>query len=193
MTDAPQSHPFWTTLPGVLTGVAAVLTALVGLLALFMSGTDGPASSPQLPLAGSASDGPDESPLPSASETAESGSAAPAPPTGSPAYAGTGEDEYLLFRDSGVDVDSGQSGSGVTGAELTFVYLGYVHVYGERRVRVPEATDGPGCATALSRGVDDDSYHPTLSMRAWWSASARTRATSHGWTSAPRMTRTASR
>ncbi len=32
---------FWTTLPGILTGVAAVLTAIVGLIALFHSNNSG--------------------------------------------------------------------------------------------------------------------------------------------------------
>jgi hypothetical protein len=34
----PESKKFWTTLPGVLTGVAALLTAVTGLVALVLTG-----------------------------------------------------------------------------------------------------------------------------------------------------------
>jgi hypothetical protein len=44
---------FWTTLPGILTGVAALLTAIVGLVALLNSGSSGDSTPASVPGASS--------------------------------------------------------------------------------------------------------------------------------------------
>lgn len=46
MPDEQQRHSFWTTLPGILTGLASVITALVGVLALFVSRAPEPEPEP---------------------------------------------------------------------------------------------------------------------------------------------------
>ncbi len=38
--DTPEKQSFWTTLPGILTGLAALVTAVGGLIAIVSSGGD---------------------------------------------------------------------------------------------------------------------------------------------------------
>jgi hypothetical protein len=65
LSDSNQQRPFWTSLPGVLTGVAGVLGAITGLIALFHKdeGITDPqtrpkpaAEQPSVPPSGTASD-----------------------------------------------------------------------------------------------------------------------------------------
>lgn len=154
MTGAPQGNSFWVTLPGVLTGVAAVLTALVGVLALFMGGGGQPVPDPPLPSVDSTPGGSEGSQPASPPKANTDDSAGPEPPPGSPA-AGGAADQYLLFRGDGIDVDSGQSGSGVTEEELQRRVQAGGHLTGGR-----EAVRAPSRGTLFVVRVPDPEQRP---------------------------------
>lgn len=136
MSDTRQS--FWTTLPGILTGLAAVITALVGAAALFLSHRDQEIPGAAPPTSAGAP----------ASAATPSGSEAEDPPDGQRSASSS----VQLQMGDGVDVDTGLAGSNVVG-ELTWG-SGQLNLYGERNAVVPAKTDEAGCAEALGRRSD---------------------------------------
>lgn len=136
VSDTRQS--FWTTLPGILTGLAALITALVAAAALFLgrSDDDAPAAAPPTSAGGPAS------------AATLTGSETGGPPDGQRSASSS----VQLQVGDGVDVDTGLIGSNVVG-ELTWS-SSQLNLYGERNAVVPAETDEAGCAEALGRRSD---------------------------------------
>jgi hypothetical protein len=136
VSDARQS--FWTTLPGILTGLAALITALVGLAALFLGRGEGsPATSAENPAVTDRG---------SAATPADSGAGEPA------GGQGAVMSSVELQLGESVDVDTGLIGSNVSG-ELVWI-SNQLNLYGRRNAVVPAATDEAGCRAALERRSD---------------------------------------
>jgi hypothetical protein len=101
---------FWTTLPGILTGSAALLTAIIGLITLLNGTRADPASSPNDSGAGAV----EASPSPAASPSSDS---AVAPPGGPPAGVFARRELTMKSPDS-ADLESGLVGSSPPGYDL---------------------------------------------------------------------------
>ncbi len=125
---------FWATLPGILTGLAALITAVAGVVALVLARHDADA-----PVTAS----------PSSVGVAPSPGSADGEWSGGPGPAGT---SVQLQPGDGVDVDTGLIGSDVTG-ELVWI-SNQLNLYGLRNAVVPEETDEAGCVAALERRSD---------------------------------------
>jgi hypothetical protein len=139
---------FWTTLPGILTGLAALVTALVAAGALVL-GNDHDAAGHAVAGSGagavsSAADG-DRDQAPSSSGPSSSGRAAASP-------AGDRAAVRLLAGDY-FDVDAGVQGdNGLTGSDL--VWNGVLSLNGVRNAIVPAETDETGCTATLRTRSD---------------------------------------
>ena len=149
-----ESRPsFWTTLPGVLTGLAALITALVAAGAFFLGNDDGAsgdaaAGSGARDVSSAAAGDRDQTPTssgPTSSGLAET----------SPAGGRTAERSVIrLLPGDYVDVDAGvQGGNGLTGSDL--VWNNVLSLNGTRNAIVPAETDEAGCAAALRTRSDD--------------------------------------
>jgi hypothetical protein len=111
---------FWTSLPGVLTGVATLITAIVGVVTLVNS------------LGGSASSGQS-----AAGATGTTSGVVSAPPASgaatspsSAAAAGTIHGRLTMVPGDAADLESGRVGNGVPNADLTLLGNGVGgHVY----------------------------------------------------------------
>ncbi len=147
---------FWTSLPGVLTGVAAVITALVGAAALVLSQLDrSPHESSQSPAvdvaapshSGDAPQEPDTS-----TESPSSPDRADEANRRATAVAGV-TTVYEVGVDEIVDLDAGIIGSGVRDGELTWdpdlIYL----LTGDA-ADVVGSVDRAACDVALSARSD---------------------------------------
>ncbi|SDY48028.1 hypothetical protein SAMN05661080_03607 [Modestobacter sp. DSM 44400] len=143
---------FWTTVPGVLTGLAALITALVAAGALFLGG-DHDATGDAVVGSGagdvsSAADG-DRDPAPTSSGGSSAG-LAPASPAGGRVAAGS---VVRLLAGDYLDVDTGvQGGNGLTGSDL--VWNNVLSLNGVRNAIVPAETDEAGCTAALRTRSD---------------------------------------
>lgn len=127
---------FWTTLPGILTGLAALVTALVAAAALF-TGSQGDATRPLTTPAPATGE---RGGNPSATSPAEPGPVGAVPST------------VELLDGDGLDLDTGRQGSDVLG-QLHWS-SGQLNLYGVRNAVVPTETDERGCADALERRSD---------------------------------------
>jgi hypothetical protein len=143
---------FWTTLPGILTGLAALVTALVAAGALFL-GNDHDAAGDAVAGSGagdvsSAADG-DRDQAPSSSG-ASSSSRAAASPAGDRA---ADSSAVRLLAGDYFDVDAGvQGGNGLTGSDL--VWNSVLSLNGVRNAIVPAETDEAGCTATLRTRSD---------------------------------------
>ena len=137
MSDARPS--FWTTLPGILTGLAALITALVGVVALVSQQHGDPPS-------GKTQNGP----VTGQGTTATPPSSASAEPQGgqSPVTVSA-----TMQPDDFLDVDTGQVGTGVNG-ELALREGAWLQLFKGRTAVVPKETDQAGCVSALQHRSD---------------------------------------
>lgn len=137
---------FWTTLPGILTGIAALVTALVGAAALFSHSGDtpqSPASGSHVGVATASSSAPTRAPT--------SASAPNAAPSVDAATAST-ISRFVLNAGDWLDVETGITGSSVIGGDLIYRPDG-LFLYGAHNA----VTKGGGeavCTTALQRRSD---------------------------------------
>lgn len=124
----PDEHSsFWATLPGILTGVAALITALVGVAALIIGLQD--------------DDVPPTAPSTSASTTESTGG-------------GNGQGSTVEMRvGDGLDVDSGTVGD-VSGSEVFWSSAGGWDLNGRRAALVEGEPDEAGCLAALEQRAD---------------------------------------
>ena len=144
MADTPPS--FWTTLPGILTGVAALITALVAAATLYLSSTRDEPSETR-----AAGEGPAQaSPAPDDASTRAQGT----PASGSTSGGGPGEtSQVTLLSGDWLDIDSGLSGSTASGSEI--YWDGRVlFLYGPHNAIVPAETDRGGCTDVLQKRSD---------------------------------------
>jgi hypothetical protein len=138
---------FWTTLPGILTGLAALVTALVAAGALFL-GNDHDAAGDAVAGSGagdvsSAADG-DRDQAPSSSGASSSSRAGD--------RAADSSAVRLLAGDY-FDVDAGVQGdNGLTGSDL--VWNSVLSLNGVRNAIVPAETDEAGCTATLRTRSD---------------------------------------
>jgi hypothetical protein len=151
-----ESRPsFWTTVPGILTGLAALITALVAAAALFLGtsggtsdgGASGATAASGPGTATGAGDGDRSRPPTSA------GSAG-AVTTTAAAGGRTAETSEVVLRDGDyLDVDTGVQGNSVSNYDL--VWSRVLSLDGVRNAIVPAETDQAGCMTALTTRSDD--------------------------------------
>lgn len=144
MADTPPS--FWTTLPGILTGVAALITALVAAATLYLSSTRDEPSETR-----AAGEGPAQAaPAPDDASTRAQGT----PASGSTSGGGPGEtSQVTLLSGDWLDIDSGLSGSTASGSEI--YWDGRVlFLYGPHNAIVPAETDRGGCTDVLQKRSD---------------------------------------
>ena len=131
-----RQESFWTTLPGILTGVAALITALVGVASLFigLDDTDGPAPTGDTP-----------STAPTVGAGASSSGEGP-----------SGSSTVVMARGDRLDVDTGMVGNNVRDAEVSYYFgNGYLYLNGARSAIIDAWTDQAGCAQALETRSDD--------------------------------------
>jgi hypothetical protein len=152
---------FWTTLPGVLTGIATLVTAIVGLVTLLHSlGGSGPSGSP---AASASTTAPAlvSSVATSTPDTSSSGAAPGAPTHG----------RLSMVPGDGADLESGRLGNGVANADLSLLGNGVGgHVYeltslGGPLARISaDSVDRAKCVAALSAHSDAYEYLSTLQV-----------------------------
>lgn len=140
MSDARPS--FWTTLPGILTGLAALVTALVAAAALFLGGSDAPPTAAGDGTGGGADGG--------GRTAAGSAPDVPSPIGGD----GAVERSQVELRSGDYfDVDTGTArDNSVAGYDL--VWNGALSLDGVRNAIVPAETDEAGCTAALRARSD---------------------------------------
>jgi hypothetical protein len=143
---------FWTTVPGILTGLAALVTALVAAGALFLGNSDDAAGNAAAGSGAgdvsSAGDGGRSDP-PASSGGATSGPAT-ASQRGSP---GSDTSQVELLAGDYFDIDAGVQGNNrVTGSDL--VWNNVLSLNGVRNAIVPAETDEAGCVAALQTRSD---------------------------------------
>lgn len=128
---------FWTTLPGILTGVAALITASVGLITLL--------NRPGRERNITAND--KTIPMPSSSTSAPSATSS-APPAG--VFA---KGRLTMKSPDGADLEKGLAGSAVTGGGDLYLYCSGVECLLNPMSSLMTVTEGPGdkasCASAL--------------------------------------------
>jgi hypothetical protein len=137
VSDARPS--FWTTVPGILTGLAALITALVGVVALVIQQHgDSPSGKTQ--------NGPvtDQKTTATPSSTSSAGQQEGQSPVTL---------SVTMQPDDELDVDTGQVGTGVDG-ELAYRLGAWLQLLEGRAAVVPKETDQAGCASALQRRSD---------------------------------------
>ncbi len=139
--------PFWTSAPGILTGLAALITALVGAFALVLS-HDGESSS------GSASP-------PAATPVSAGGSqsiprAPSSPPTGT-SHGESGPLTLTTTMQDGdcLDLDADQVGTAIDGDVCDAVGGEALQLFHGRAAIVHTETDESGCASALQQRSDN--------------------------------------
>jgi hypothetical protein len=158
MAEGEQS--FWTTLPGILTGLAAVITALVGVAALVASLPSDPGTTTSTT---SASEGTGEQrPAGPSSGTAGSSTVeVPAGPAGGATEDPSGEGpagakRVEMARGDRLDVDTAVVGNDVDGADVSYYFgNGYLYMHGVRHAIVDSWTDQAGCTKALEERSDN--------------------------------------
>lgn len=158
--DAPQRGgfwKFWTSLPGVLTGIAAVIAAVVSLLALFGGPGDGADADAAAP------------PAPTASPSvAADGPAAPARPTSTSSISGpttdtgvgqvTAEGRLGLRVNEWADLTAGiVTSSRTAGSEFQLAHLGSYALnpaIAQTFAQSEDGSDRAACVRALQRRRD---------------------------------------
>ena len=124
----PDEHSsFWTTLPGILTGVAALITALVGAAALILGLRD-------------------DTVTPTEPSTTQS--------TSESTGGGNGQGSTVEMRvGDGLDVDTGTVGD-VSGSEVFWSSAGGWDLNGRRAALVEGEPDQAACRAALEQRTD---------------------------------------
>lgn len=173
----PEKHgapAFWTSLPGILTGIAAVITALVGLFALLGPGDDG-ADGGSVPAAerletSAAADPAPPEPVPPAGAVGGTPTATSDPATADGAAI---PGQVTMRSPDEADLESGRVGMGVDGSDL-YLYCSA----GECRLNaagsgglitiVDVPTDRAGCVAALRARQDGVLETADLTPGAWF-------------------------
>jgi len=155
---AEAEHSFWATLPGILTGVAALITACAAVLALFLarpSGSSGPTTatgaSGGTPSVGTGS------PTTATREPSDDSRAGTSPGDATNAPSGDGPDgasNIVLEPGDSLDVDKGVAGNDVAGADVRRSCCG-LYLEAVRHAIVPSWTNESGCIEALRSRSDD--------------------------------------
>lgn len=156
MAEGEQS--FWSTAPGILTGVAAVITAVGGVLAVMLV----PDGNPQ-PSAGSGtaassiSESATAGGVPGTPSTSPDVTPSPVEPPGVPdAGELSGAATVELLPGDRFDVDTGVAGNAVDDEDVVYnEYNGHLYLEGARHAVVDSWTDQAGCTAALERRSDD--------------------------------------
>jgi hypothetical protein len=129
---------FWTTLPGILTGIAALVTAIVGLITVL--------NRPGRERNITAND--KTVPMPSSSASAEPRATSSASPEG--VFA---KGRLTMKSPDGADLEKGLVGSAVTGGGDLYLYCSGVDCILNPMSSLMTVTEGPGdkasCASAL--------------------------------------------
>lgn len=138
--DGEGAKHFWTTLPGLLTGIAALITAVVGAYALF--GGDGDADDETTTIG--------STPSQSRSQTSEA-----AQPSATPADAtqpAVSPGEAMLHSGDYLEFDHAVTGSSAFGEIL---WTGEVlYLYAPRAAIADVPTDTAGCEALLTQRKD---------------------------------------
>jgi hypothetical protein len=167
-----EFRAFWTTLPGVLTGVAAVLTAVVALLTLWGGGDDAdtapaPASTAaERSTPGDAESGGGDSGGGSATDTP---AARATPPSSADVLA---QGELTMRTPEDADLERGLVGASVDGADLyLFCDAGTCLLTnmgsGQLLTTAPGPVDRAGCVSAL-RMRQDGALRLSQVPPGWW-------------------------
>lgn len=133
---AARRSAFWTTLPGILTGIAAVITASVGLITI-LSRTGRERSGT-----------PADKPAATSSAPASAPVASPSTPSASVFAQG----RITMRSPDNADLEKGLAGTGVTGEDL-YLYCSGTDCLLNPMSSLMSTTEGPGdkasCAAAL--------------------------------------------
>jgi hypothetical protein len=153
---AEREQSFWTSLPGILTGIAALITALVGVVALVLGMRDRPDPATSSGDATEAQvDGTAAPPTADMSQSSD-GTGAGASGTGASGGAASGAITLVMARGDGLDIDENLVGNGVRDADVSYYRgNGYLYLKGVSNAVVVGGTDQAGCEEALDQRSDD--------------------------------------
>ncbi len=139
-----QSKSFWTSVPGILTGVAALITAIVGLLSFYHHGSRYTRGGPSSQLVQPAQ--PSTNPEPSITPAAQQGSGGATETRGDrPEFRQVSQGQEILKASYTLDLDSGVIGGASADADLFWATPStdtrYLQTYNSAELSLVGATD----------------------------------------------------
>lgn len=165
--DRGRRGAFWTTLPGILTGLAAVITALVALFNLLGLGGDGDTSAQRGEPVVAAAPAPSGS-APSAEATGPTADSARTAPAGAGA-----QGRVTMRSPDDADLELGRVGPGVDGGDL-YLYCSagqcLLNAFGSGGLitTVEGPVDRAGCISALQARQDGVLDSADLATGTWF-------------------------
>lgn len=136
-SPAARRSAFWTTLPGILTGIAAVITASVGLITIL--------TRPGRERSGTSADKP--------AATSSAPRSEPVATPSSPTAGVFAQGRITMRSPDNADLEKGLAGTGVTGEDL-YLYCSGTDCLLNPMSSLMSVTDGPGdkasCAATLA-------------------------------------------